>query len=206
MTLHAWALFAALETALCFTPGVAVLFVIGSALRHGAPASVFANLGILAGNSLYFALSAAGLGAALLASHAVFTAVRWAGAAYLVYLGVRALVSRGAASDVAAAERQPETRARLFGRAVALQLANPKTLLFFVALLPQFVDPAESLATQVAVLGVTSVAIEFCVLGLYGFAASAAAHKLESPAWRRRLDVISGSFLVGAGLKLASER
>ena len=207
MTLHSWALFAAMETALCFTPGVAVLFVIGSALRHGAPASVFANLGILAGNSIYFALSAAGLGAVLLASHTAFTAVRWAGAAYLVYLGVRALVSRGEGSaQAAAAERQPVARGRLFGRAVALQLANPKTLLFFVALLPQFIDPAGSVAQQIGILGVTSVAIEFAVLCLYGWAAGAAAHKLESPRWRRRLDVVSGGFLVGAGLKLASER
>jgi homoserine/homoserine lactone efflux protein len=197
-----------METALCFTPGVAVLFVIGSALRHGAPASVFANLGILAGNSIYFALSAAGLGAVLLASHTAFTAVRWAGAAYLVYLGVRALVSRGegAAEVGVPSEQEPAARGRLFARATALQLANPKTLLFFVALLPQFIDPAGSVAEQIAILGVTSVVIEFCVLCLYGWAAGAAAHKLESPRWRRRLDVISGGFLVGAGLKLASER
>ncbi len=206
MTLRSWALFAAMETALCFTPGVAVLFVIGSALRHGARSSVFANLGILTGNAIYFALSAAGLGAVLLASHTAFTVVRWAGAAYLVYLGVRALRSRGEAAEVTAAERQPVARGRLFGRAVALQLANPKTLLFFVALLPQFIDPAGSVAEQVAILGVTSVAIEFAVLCLYGWAAGAAAHKLESPRWRRRLDVVSGGFLVGAGLKLASER
>ena len=206
MSFHAWALFTATETALCFTPGVAVLFVIGTALRHGAPASVFANLGILTGNAIYFALSAAGLGALLLASHALFTAVRWAGAVYLVYLGVRALLARADGGEIAAAAAEPLRRGRLYGRAIALQLANPKTLLFFVALLPQFLDPAESLAAQVGILGVTSVCVEFLVLGLYGLAAGAAADRLRSPRWRRRLDVVAGGFLVGAGLKLASER
>jgi homoserine/homoserine lactone efflux protein len=207
VTLRTWALFALTETALCFTPGVAVLYVIGSALRHGARASVASNLGILAGNAIYFALSAAGLGALLLASHALFSAVRWAGAAYLVVLGAQALLRRGSVADpepVAAAE--PPSRGRLFGRGVALQLANPKTLLFFVALLPQFIDPRDSLAAQVGVLGASSVAIEFCVLAFYGWAAGAAADRLQSLRWRRRLDVISGGFLVGAGLKLAGER
>lgn len=206
MTLRSWALFTATEIALCFTPGVAVLFVIGSALRQGAPASLLANLGILSGNAIYFALSAAGLGAVLLASHELFTAVRWAGALYLVYLGVRALVSRGRGESVVTARGEPVARARLYGRAVALQLANPKTLLFFVALLPQFIDPHESLAAQVAILGVTSIAVEFLVLGLYGWAAGAAADRLRSPTWRRRFDVVSGGFLIGAGVRLASER
>jgi homoserine/homoserine lactone efflux protein len=206
VTLRSWALFTATEIALCFTPGVAVLFVIGSALRQGAPASLLANLGILSGNAIYFALSAAGLGAVLLASHELFTAVRWAGAAYLVYLGVRALVSRGGAESVLTARGEPVARARLYARAVALQLANPKTLLFFVALLPQFIDPHESLAAQVAILGVTSISVEFLVLGLYGWAAGAAADRLRSPTWRRRFDVVSGGFLIGAGVRLASER
>jgi homoserine/homoserine lactone efflux protein len=206
VTLRTWALFSATEIALCFTPGVAVLYVIGSALRHGARASLASNLGILAGNAIYFALSAAGLGALLLASHALFTAVRWVGALYLVYLGARSLFRRAAEAAPIPASSAPKSRARLFGRGLALQLANPKTLLFFAALLPQFIDPKESLASQIGILGLTSVVVEFAVLGFYGLAAGAAADRLSSPRWRRRLDVVSGGFLVGAGIKLASER
>ena len=206
MTLRTWALFAAIETALCFTPGVAVLYVIGSALRHGARASLASNLGILAGNAIYFALSAAGLGAILLASHELFTVVRWAGAAYLVFLGLQALLRRPSAAAEDRGPVEPPSRRRLFGRGLALQLANPKTLVFFVALLPQFLDPHESLPQQVAILGGTSAVLEFWVLCFYGWAAGAAADRLRSPRWKRRLDVVSGGFLVGAGLKLASER
>ena len=92
MTLRTWAMFAVTELLLCFSPGPAVLFVIGSALRHGAPASLRSNLGILSGNALYFALSAAGLGALLTASYTLFTALKWLGAAYLLWLGVQLLL------------------------------------------------------------------------------------------------------------------
>jgi homoserine/homoserine lactone efflux protein len=202
MTLRTWALFTLTELLLCFSPGPAVLFVVGSALRHGAPASLRSNLGILSANALYFALSAAGLGALLLASYTLFTALRWAGAAYLVWLGVQLL--RPAKGEPGAMREVPGAQ-RLYLSGAALQLANPKTLVFFVALLPQFVDPAQPTAAQFAILGTTSVVLEFFVLGLYGFAAGSAGEWLRSPVWQRRIDLVSGGFLIGAGLKLATE-
>jgi threonine/homoserine/homoserine lactone efflux protein len=204
MTLRTWAMFAATELVLCFSPGPAVLFVVGSALRHGAPASLRSNLGILSANALYFALSAAGLGALLLASYTLFTVLKWIGAAYLIWLGVRLLLPQKP-GDATARERELPAPGRLYLRAAALQLANPKTLLFFVALLPQFVDPTAPTAAQFAILGVTSIALEFCVLGLYGFVAASAAERLRSPTWQRRLDLVSGGFLIGAGLNLATD-
>ena len=98
---------------------------------------------------------------------------------------------------------EPPSAQRLYLRALTLQLSNPKTLIFFVALLPQFVDAAQPTATQFLVLGVTSLVVEFCVLGLYGYAAGAAGDRLRTPTWQRRIDVVSGGFLIGAGLKLA---
>ncbi len=202
MTFRTWALFAVTELLLAFTPGPAVLFVVGSALRHGAPASLRASLGILSANALYFALSAAGLGAVLLASHTLFLVLKWIGAAYLVWIGVCMLLPGKGDSS---APRETSGGGRLYARGVALQLANPKTLVFFVALLPQFVDPAQPVTTQFAILGVTSIVLELPVLALYGLAAGSAAERLRSPTWQRRLEVVGGGFLIGAGLELASE-
>src|SRR5205085_8411867 len=90
MTLETWVLFTLTEAALCVTPGPAVLLVLSQGLTRGTRASVAANLGILTGNACYFALSATGLGAVLVASYEVFSLIRWLGAAYLVWLGISA--------------------------------------------------------------------------------------------------------------------
>src|SRR5262249_49718047 len=151
------------------------LLVIAQGLTQGGRASVWANLGILTGNTIYFALSAAGLGAVLLASHEIFLAIKGIGAAYLVWLGITAFFGKSATLSInAARERPPAYRMWLNG--VALQLANPKAILFFVALLPQFTDPAEPLLLQFVILTVTSVVIEFFVLLGYGTLAGMAAN------------------------------
>ena len=108
-----------------------------SALRGGFRASLAANAGVLVGDAVFVAAAALGLGAVLVASHTVFVAVRWLGIAYLAYLGVRALLDRGTAFAV---ERSGSER-RAFRFGLTTQLANPKIILFFGALLPLFVDP-----------------------------------------------------------------
>jgi homoserine/homoserine lactone efflux protein len=136
VSLGVWALFVVTESILCLTPGPAVLLVVAQALGRGAAASVWATLGILTGNALYFVLSATGLGALLLASYELFSLVRWLGAAYLIWLGVRAFSGRSATRSTAPTVAMG--RRRTFVNGFVLQAANPKALLFFVALLPQF--------------------------------------------------------------------
>jgi len=201
MSLEAWALFALTETVLCLTPGPAVLLVVASALTRGAAASLGAALGILSANVLYFALSATGLGAMLLASSELFWLVRWLGAAYLIWLGVRMVVGRSTL-------RSPATTGagagrRTFVNGFVLQGANPKALLFFVALLPQFIDPAGHVAMQIVVLGITSVAIELVVLVAYGAAAGRLHAAAENPRLVRVARGVAGTMLVTAGIGAA---
>ena len=203
MTTEAWLLFVLTETALCLTPGPAVLLVLSHGLTRGTSASVLANLGILAGNACYFALSATGLGAVLLASYELFSAIRWLGAAYLVWLGVSAFFGRSAVLATAPPAGPPAGAARTFMNGLVLQVANPKALVFFTALLPQFIDPHGWVFAQVAILGVTSVVIEFFVLLGYGAAAGRLTSLAGRPRFQRLANRTAGVMLVTAGVGVA---
>jgi threonine/homoserine/homoserine lactone efflux protein len=206
MTVQTWALFCATETVLCFIPGPAVLFVVSSALTRGSRAGLQASLGILAANTAYFALSAMGLGAVLLASRTVFLVIKWIGAAYLVYLGARMIVSRPQAQRPDPVAPVAARRAGVFWNGLITQAANPKALIFFTALLPQFIDPDESAAAQIALLGASSVLIEFVVLALYVGTCRAARQWLRGPGFGNGLVRLGGLLLVIAGAKLAATR
>jgi threonine/homoserine/homoserine lactone efflux protein len=205
MTLEAWLLFCATEVVLCLSPGPAVLLVISLSLGRGGRAGLHATLGILAVNALWFALSATSLAAILVASWQVFFVVKWVGAAYLVFLGVR-MVIRGARATPGAGPEEPHGHRRAFARGVVIQGANPKTLLFFTALLPQFIDPAGPVGTQVMVLGASSVLIELTVLALYVATCHRVRGVVDTPRFAAPLERVGGVLLVGAGVGLAAIR
>lgn len=206
MTSQTWILFCLTETVLCLIPGPAVLYVLGTAVRCGFGTGLRAAAGILAGNLFYFCLSATGIAAIILASHWVFSLLKWAGAAYLVWLGLRLLLSRAAAPQAAPAPMPPPSEnPRSFVRGFVVQAANPKALVFFIALLPQFINPAASVPWQILILAVSSVAIEFVVLS--GYAALAArARRLTGARFAQSLERIGGAFLIAAGARLAWSR
>lgn len=203
MSPEIWLLFTATETVLCLSPGPAVLLVIAVALAGGVRPSIAANLGILAANAVYFALSATGLGALLYASHEVFMVIKWAGAAYLVYFGLRMMLSK--ASPFAVAARNGR-RPRGFLQGFVLQASSPKALLFFVALLPQFIDPAAPTIAQFAILGATSICIEFCVLLGYAVVAARARRFSAGAGLERWSHRLGGGLLIGAAAGLALAR
>jgi homoserine/homoserine lactone efflux protein len=202
-----WWLFVPVETVLCLTPGPAVLLVLATALRRGPRASIGSTLGILSANTIYFALSATGLGALLLASYRIFFLIKWVGAAYLIYLGVKALLSKsGAFGNPETPSQSSRSSPRLFMDGLLLQLSNPKAIVFFAALLPQFIDPKGDLVLQVLVLGITSVVIESVVLLCYGLAAGRASAVAREPRYARWTNRVSGVLLIGAGSGLAALR
>src|SRR5215475_7053169 len=164
MNWQIWLLFVLTEAVLSATPGPAVLYVVSQALGRGPRNSVWASGGILAANGLYFALSATGVGAAIAASYRLFLVIKWAGAGYLVYWGLRSFFRK--ASPPAIPESKPDSAAgaRALRDGFVLQAANPKALLFFTAILPQFLDPRQGVRWQILVLGISSIAVEFLIL------------------------------------------
>jgi threonine/homoserine/homoserine lactone efflux protein len=183
-----------------------VLFVVSHGLTSGGRASLAANAGILTANIIYFGLSALGLGAVLLASHTLFTALKYAGAAYLIYLGIQTVRGSGLSLPDGDALRSRESPLRIWTRATALQASNPKSLIFFTALLPQFIDTSAPVAFQFLVLGITSVVIEFVILAAYGFLAARVSRLARERRFRLLTNRISGAFLIVAGAGVALNR
>lgn len=208
MSLQAWLVFAVTETVLCLTPGPAVLLVLSTGLTRGRRHAMQASIGVLAGNLFYFALSATSLGVVLLASWELFAVVRWLGAAYLIWAGLQPFLARGAGDTVQGAApapaRPPERGARAFLRGLVVQCANPKALLYFIALLPQFIDPRAPVVPQMALLAATSVVIEFVVLAAYGALAARAEAAARRPALLRLAHRLGGGLLIAAGAGLAT--
>src|SRR5262245_50779981 len=146
MTLRSWALFCATELLLCLNPGPSALMVISLALTRGRRAGVLATLGVLAANAIYFAISASGLVAVHALSSEVFHAIKWIGAAYLIWIGARMLWrSFGAPKPDAGPSAAPVAGGRSLWQGFVTQGANPNLLVYFTAILPQFVDPGHSL-------------------------------------------------------------
>jgi len=192
------------EAALSLSPGPAVMLVIAYGLTQGARRSVFAALGILTANALYFVLSATALGAVLVASQSFFVAVKWIGAAYLVYVGLSALFGRPSPITVSSANARPRSRRAIYLSGLTLQLANPKTLIFFVAILPQFVDPRLAVAPQMVWLAAGSIVPELFILTGYGYLASRAARIATDPRYARITDRIAGVLVLGAAALVLS--
>src|SRR5262249_3655407 len=172
-------------------------------LRNGAGQSVWASGGILSANALYFALSATSLGAILIASYNLFFLIKWAGAAYLIYLGIQSFRGRSSTLNPPRIPGKSVTGWRVWRDGALLQGANPKALLFFTAILPQFIEPARSLAWQVLILGVSSIVVEFFILLAYGQLAGGAVLAARNPRFDKLTNRAAGVLLIGARLGIA---
>jgi homoserine/homoserine lactone efflux protein len=206
MTWQIWLAFVVVEGMLCITPGPAVLFVLSQAIQRGPAKSVWGIAGILCANTMYFALSATSLGAVIVASYKLFFLIKWLGAAYLVYLGLRSFFGRASVITLPESNAGSRTGPRILRDGFFLQAANPKALLFFTAILPQFIDAHHNVVFQILLLGITSVMVEFFVLSIYGQLAGRALATARSPRFEKVTNRIAGSLLIGAGIGLAGLR
>lgn len=181
------------------TPGVDMALVTRNAIVRGRRAGLATALGVNVGIAFWSVAAALGLAALVAASAEAFTVVKLAGAAYLVWLGVQALRSRGTEPDVGARGTRP------FRQGLVSNLLNPKIAIFFTGLLPQFVGPGAGVA-ELLLLGALFNALGVAWLCAYALAVSRARAVLSRPAVRRAIDGVGGVVLIGLGARLALER
>ncbi|HYC34779.1 MAG TPA: LysE family translocator [Usitatibacter sp.] len=197
-------LYVVASLALIITPGQDMLYVLSRSLAQGKVAGVCSALGVIVGILVHTALAAFGVGAILMASEALFLALKLVGAAYLVYLGIRLLLTR-APQGPGATHAGRLSPMSLFWQGVLSNVSNPKIVLFFLAFLPQFVDPASANPTgDLVFLGVLYAAMGLPVkVGVALAAGSLSERVLRRPAALVWVNRASGAVLVGLGLRLA---
>ena len=199
MSLEVWLAFVVATGILLAVPGPTVLTVVGYAMAHGRRLYAPLVAAVALGDATALAVSLLGLGALLAASAFWFTVVKWVGGSYLLYLGIRMLA--GGASPVDPdLPAPPASTLRLFANTYLVTALNPKGIVFFVALLPQFIDARGDIARQSWILAVTFVVMAALNAWLYAVFAASARALLASPRARRRFGLLGGSLLSGAGV------
>lgn len=197
------ALFSAAALALLLVPGPVVFYVITRSISQGRQAGVVSALAAGIGNYVHVLAATAGLSAILLSSAVAFSIVKYAGAAYLIYIGLHTLLARPKAETIAAIT--PASNRQIFLQGVVVSILNPKTALFFLAFLPQFVDPTiGSPATQVLILGTILVLMGVCTDNLYALISGSAGGLLRnSRTFLRGQRYVAGSVYIALGLSAA---
>lgn len=204
MTIEAWLAFTAASAILLLIPGPTILLVVSYALGQGWRAALPMAIGVALGDFTAMTASMLGLGMLLATSATVFTALKWAGAAYLVWLGIK-LWRAGGTLD-AAPRTDASSPTRMIGHAWLVTALNPKSIVFFVAFLPQFLDPAAPFLTQVSIFQATFLVLAFANALLYAALASRARALVRSPRAIGLANRVGGSLLIGAGIATAAMR
>jgi threonine/homoserine/homoserine lactone efflux protein len=202
-SLSTYALFIATALALLAIPGPAVLYVVSRSIDEGRSAGLASVLGITTGTIVHVTLATIGLSSLVLASKVAFDAVRFVGAAYLIVLGVRRLLTKRVESDATA--RAPRTRRDLYTQGLIVNLLNPKTIVFIFAFIPQFVDVnAGHVSLQIMLLGLTFATLGLMSDSLYAVVAGTVADRLRGTPFIARVERwFGGTVLIGLGLAAA---
>ena len=199
MSFQLWLAFVAASAVLLIIPGPTILTVISYSMAHGRRANVPLIAAVALGDSTALVLSLLGLGALLATSAAWFTAVKLAGGLYLIYLGLK-LLRAGISPAELAAPAAPGSRWKLFANTYLVTALNPKGIIFFVAFLPQFIQPGADVTRQLWVLASTFVVMATLNATLYAVFAGSARKLLASPRAQRNFNLAGGSLLTAAGV------
>lgn len=203
--------FAPLSVLIALTPGPNNFCALNNGMRAGVGKALWATWGRVAAFAIFLTVSAVGLGAMLLASEAAFTAVKWVGAVYLFWLGWKAWQSRDFSGfdqiDEAAAPRQAWSVRRLITQEFGLAITNPKAIILFSAIFPQFIDPTKPTAHQFLVLGSIYLCSEFVSSAVYAMGGRQIRRWIRTPRGALRLNKATGGIFMGAGgLLLTAQR
>lgn len=199
MSIELWFAFAAASALLLIIPGPTILTVISYSMAHGRRANVPLVAAVALGDSTALVVSLLGLGALLATSAFWFTVVKWAGGLYLLYLGVK-LLRAGISATERVVPAAPGSRWKVFANTYLVTALNPKGIVFFVAFLPQFIDPSAGVTQQLWVLAITFVVMATLNATLYAVFAGSARKVLSSPRAQRRFNLAGGSLLSIAGV------
>jgi len=202
MSFETWAAFAAASSVLLVIPGPTVLLVVSYALGQGWRTALPMAIGVALGDFTAMTLSMLGLGALLATSATLFTILKWIGAAYLVYLGIK-LWRAGGTLD-AAPRTDAVSAAKMLGHAWLVTALNPKSITFFVAFLPTFLDPKADFLTQMLVFETTFLVLAFANAFGYALVASRARRLASDPRAIGIVNKVGGGLLVGAGMATVS--
>jgi threonine/homoserine/homoserine lactone efflux protein len=206
MDFNVWLAFTITELALSFTPGPAVLLVSSQGLKYGVRASNFGAFGISTANLIYFTLSALGLSAIILEAKDLFDVIKIAGACYLIFLGIKGVYyslvktdSKQKSESVAITVKNSHT----FLQAFVTQLSNPKAIIFFASLLPQFVNPHENIIFQMSIFALTTIGTETFILMGYGWLGAKGRDTVhQNPKIMKWVDRLAGTILIAIGVNL----
>jgi len=188
----------------CFMPGPAAMLVMSVAAARDKRLTFHTMAGIAVGDAFYFGLSAVGLASVLLAMPRLYEVIRWLGAAYLLYLGVQLLRARGNPfRHDSAGSGTAGSALRCFAKGFGVELSNPKALVYFSALLPQFIDPAAPLAMQFLVFCLITVLLDYLAYTFYAAIAFGVA-RLSSPRLMLRIERVAGVVFVGVAVRLVA--
>jgi len=205
VTWELWIAYVIATTILCVIPGPTVLLVVGYALSAGRRSAWWTVPGVTLGDTVAMTGSLTGLGVLLAASADAFTVLKWIGAAYLVYLGIRMWRADPKVGEIAA-DGADRARWSLTAHAFTVTALNPKGIAFFIAFLPQFISPAAAVTPQLFVLGATFLAVATVNAVLYAFLAGGIRERLRQPRLLRAINRTGGSLLIGAGIMTAALR
>jgi threonine/homoserine/homoserine lactone efflux protein len=197
---HAFAVFIPAAIVLLAIPGPAVLYIIATSVEGGRRHGLLSVAGVHLGSVVHVAAAVAGLSALIVSSAIAFSTVKYVGAAYLVLVGIRKWLERDEPASIRA--RPPRSGRRVFTQGVIVNVLNPKTALFFLAFLPQFVDRDHTVWTQVAVLGLCWVALGLLSDGAYALAGGTIGGFIRRR--RRAVRYASGGIFVGLGAVAAT--
>ncbi len=204
MTFETWAAFAAASAVLLIIPGPTILLVVSYALGQGWRTALPMAVGVALGDFTAMTLSMLGIGALLMASATIFTVLKWIGAAYLVYLGIK-LFRAGGALD-ARPRSDAASAVKMMGHAWLVTALNPKSITFFVAFLPQFLDRSADFFTQMLIFEATFLVLAFLNAFGYAMVASRARNVVRNPRAISLFNKTGGTLLVGAGIATVAMR
>lgn len=200
MSIEHWLAFVAASAILLAIPGPTILLVISYALGHGRRFAAATVAGVALGDFTAMTASMLGLGALLAASATIFTALKWIGAAYLIYLGIKLWRAPVANRETGEMPAKNEKATRIFLHAYVVTALNPKSIIFFVAFLPQFLDTTRPVFMQMVIFETTFLVLATLNAGSYALMASMARQTIRKPTVQRIVNRTGGSLMIGAGL------